>query len=92
MPSPGSVFVGLLPRFTSRLRFPQLFALTFVVFLIDLFVPDMIPFIDEVLLGLMTLLLANWKQRPKTQPKQVEPKTPGTTGTRRPIIDIEPEN
>ena len=70
------MFVGVLPRFTSRLRFPQLFALTLVVFVVDLFVPDMIPFIDEVLLGLTTLLLANWKQRPKEGP----------------IIDIEPEN
>ena len=86
------MLVGLLPRFTSRLRFPQLFALTLAVFLIDLFVPDMIPFIDEVLLGLATLLLANWKQRPKNQTKQVDPATAGTTGTEAPIIDIEPEN
>ena len=68
----------MLPRFTSRLRFPQLFALTLAVFVVDLFVPDMIPFIDEVLLGLTTLLLANWKQRPKEEPII--------------DIDVEPEN
>ena len=26
-------------------------------------VPDVIPFVDELLLGLMTLLLAAWKKR-----------------------------
>jgi hypothetical protein len=84
------VLVGLLPRFTSRLRFPQLFALTLVVFLVDLLVPDMVPFIDEVLLGLTTLLLANWKKRPEGQTARTETEASGTTGTERPIIDVEP--
>ena len=43
-------------RFTQGLRFPQLFLLTAVVFLADLAVPDIIPFVDEVLLGLVTTM------------------------------------
>lgn len=50
---------GLLQRFASRLRFPQLFFLTAGLFLLDLLIPDLVPFVDEVLLGLLTLLLGN---------------------------------
>jgi hypothetical protein len=49
--------------FLSRLKYPQLFKLTAVLFAVDLLVPDVIPFADELLLGLATLLLGNWKQR-----------------------------
>lgn len=53
----------LLNRYASRLKFPQLFALTATLFVIDLIVPDLFPFVDEILLGLATLLLANWKTK-----------------------------
>jgi hypothetical protein len=54
---------GLLLAFASRLRFPWLFALTAVLFLVDLVVPDAIPLADEVLLGLATLLFGSWRKR-----------------------------
>lgn len=47
----------------GRLRYPYLFLLTAALFLIDTAIPDLIPFIDELLLGLGTLLLANFKSR-----------------------------
>jgi hypothetical protein len=50
-------------RFLGRLSYPRLFALTAALFAVDLVVPDIIPFVDELLLGLGTLLLANWKKR-----------------------------
>lgn len=50
-------------RFLGRLSYPRLFALTAALFAFDLVIPDFVPFIDEVLLGLGTLLLANWKKR-----------------------------
>jgi hypothetical protein len=52
-----------LMRFLSRLSYPRLFALTAALFAIDLVVPDIVPFADELLLGLGTLLLANWRKR-----------------------------
>ena len=63
--------IGKLKRITSdrlieyaaRLRFPKLLALTALVFVVDLIVPDVIPFADEILLGLITLLLALLKKR-----------------------------
>lgn len=54
---------GLLLAFASRLRFPWLFALTAGLFLLDLVVPDAIPFVDELLLGLGALLLGSWRKR-----------------------------
>ena len=57
----------LLNRYASRLKFPQLFTLTATLFVIDLVIPDLFPFVDEILLGLATLLLANWKK--KIQPE-----------------------
>lgn len=55
----------LIDRYASRLKFPQLFAVTATLFLIDLILPDLLPFVDEILLGLATLLLANWKKKAK---------------------------
>ena len=47
----------------SRLRSWQLFAVAGALFVGDLLVPDPIPFIDEIMLGLITLMLARWKGR-----------------------------
>ena len=53
----------LLNRYASKLKFPQLFTITAGLFIVDLIVPDLFPFVDEILLGLATLLLANWKKK-----------------------------
>ncbi len=50
-------------RWFGRLRFPYLFLAAAGLFVVDALVPDLIPFIDEILLGLGTLLLANFKNR-----------------------------
>lgn len=60
MPSP--LLVPFL-AFARRLRYPTLFKVTAGLFLLTLVVPDPIPFVDEILLGLGALLLANWKDR-----------------------------
>lgn len=52
-----------LLRFFGRLSYPRLFAVTAALFALDVVIPDFIPFVDEILLGLGTLLLANWKKR-----------------------------
>ncbi|KRG71872.1 membrane protein [Stenotrophomonas chelatiphaga] len=65
----------LLPllNWARRLRFPTLFKLTAGLFAITLVVPDPIPFVDELLLGMGTLLLASWKTRspPKAPPLEL---------------------
>ena len=54
---------GLVTRFASRLRYPTLFKVVAALFLVDLFVPDVIPFYDEIVLALGTLLLGSLKGR-----------------------------
>jgi len=50
-------------RFFGGLRFPWLLVLTAALFLLDLLIPDLVPFADEILLGLATLLFAAWRKR-----------------------------
>src|SRR5690606_16130780 len=47
--------VALLLRYLGRLRFPTLMLLTGALFLLSLVLPDPIPPVDELLLGLVTL-------------------------------------
>lgn len=54
--------------FLGRLSYPRLFVLTAALFVIDLIVPDFIPLADEILLGLGSLLLANFKKRRTPDP------------------------
>ena len=55
------IFTAIL-QFARRLRFRQLFLLTAGLFILDLLIPDLIPFVDELLLGLLTLLFAAWRK------------------------------
>jgi len=49
--------------YAANLRFPTLFLVTAALFLVDLIVPDVIPFVDEIMLGLLALLLSSLKKR-----------------------------
>lgn len=52
-----------LTAFAAELRFPTLFKLTLGLMLVSWLWPfDPIPFIDEILTALATLLLASWKK------------------------------
>jgi hypothetical protein len=57
------VIARLVTRFAAGLRFPTLFLLVAGLFVLDLLVPDVVPFADEVLLALGTLLLASFRKR-----------------------------
>ena len=54
---------GVWQNFITQLKTSQALAIVTVLFVLDLFLPDPIPVIDEVLLGLLMFLLARWKQR-----------------------------
>jgi len=63
MPGPRSAIVGWILGRLTGMRFPVLFAVAALLFLVDLVVPDVIPLVDEILLGLATAILATWKKR-----------------------------
>jgi hypothetical protein len=69
---------NLVTRFAAGLRFPTLFGLVAGLFLLDLVIPDLIPFADEILLALGTLLLASLRKRRNrtAQPSAPVPQPP----------------
>ena len=58
--------VGWLLRSARGLRFRTLTLVTLALFAVNVVVPDAIPFVDELLLGLAALWLAS--QRKKAEP------------------------
>ena len=68
----ASLLSPLILRIARRLRFPQLFMLTAGLFVLDLLIPDLIPFLDEFVLGLATLLLGAWTTRKKEHLEQAQ--------------------
>jgi len=54
----------------GKLRFPGLLILVSIVFVVDLFVPDIIPFVDEILLGLATIILSRWRHPSDKAPEK----------------------
>lgn len=76
------IFLAPFMNWARKLKHPTLFKLVGALFIINVFVPDMIPFIDEILLGLGTLVLANWKDRNK-QSQEDGPSPIDSSATRR---------
>lgn len=76
MPHP---MTGPVVGFASRLRFPTLFFITLALWILNTFILDPIPFVDEILMGLVTLMLATWKK--DKAPAETPPATssPGVT-------------
>ena len=56
---------GAFLRWSSSLRFPYIFMLVTVLFVINLFIPDVVPFADEIIMGLVAVLLASLRKRPE---------------------------
>jgi|CXWL01.1.fsa_nt_gi hypothetical protein len=48
---------------TGRLRFPQLFGLLATLFVVDLVIPDLVPFVDEIMLFLLTAMVGMIRTR-----------------------------
>ena len=68
MAIPKRVAVGGILGWARKRRFPTLLLMTGGLFGLDLVVPDFVPFVDELLLGLGTLILARWKDRRQLPP------------------------
>lgn len=73
IPAPRHPLTRVLFRWLGGLRFPQLFLVFAGLFLVDFVMPDMIPFVDEMLLALGTLLLGSLRRR-RDDPIDVTPR------------------
>lgn len=63
MPRPNSPIAALITKLIPGIRFPWLFAILAGLFAIDLVTPDPIPFLDELVLAVLTFLAASWRSR-----------------------------
>jgi len=52
-----------LLSYLESLRFPWLLLVTVALFVVDVFVPDVIPFVDEILLALVAVVLGRLKRK-----------------------------
>lgn len=57
------IAILLLGRYGQRLRYPHLFLIAGLCFVLDFVLPDGLPFLDELLLGLVTLVLGLWRRQ-----------------------------
>ena len=62
MPNP---IVAPLLAWLGRLSYPKLFLVAAALFVINLFIIDPLPFIDELLLGIGALMIARRKRDPE---------------------------
>ena len=46
-----------------NLRFPGLFVVLLIVTVADVLIPDVLPFVDEIVLVLLTAIFGLWKDR-----------------------------
>jgi hypothetical protein len=82
-PGPAAPFIE---KTISRLKFPQAFAFFVALFLFDLIIPDFVPFIDEILLGLGAAIFGMWRERvvmPRSAP-------PARSAEKPPIKNVTP--
>ncbi|QDW65870.1 DUF6116 family protein [Luteimonas granuli] len=61
MPNP---MLAPLMRWLGGLSHPKLFVVATALFVVNLFVPDPLPFVDELLLGIGALMLGRRRRRP----------------------------
>jgi hypothetical protein len=71
MPGPVN---SLVQRYAARLRYPRLLLLMLTLFGVDLVLPDAIPLVDELLLGIGTVLLGSLRKR---RGEKLPPSEPG---------------
>ena len=67
----------------TRLKFPKLLTLFLALWILDIFIPDPIPFFDEIMLALGTAIFGLWRERvtvpvdpPVVKPPELKNVTP----------------
>jgi Family of unknown function (DUF6116) len=82
MPDRPPSVLERLQRFAGELKSSTLLLVVTTLFVVDLVIPDPLPFVDEIVLGLLTILIARWRERrrqppaAKPPPKNVTPPAP----------------
>ena len=72
--SPVQEIVGSL---VARMKYPWVFVLLAAIFVVDTIIPDPIPFVDEIMLALLTFLVGTWRTRGRSAGEVVDVDPPG---------------
>ena len=67
--------IAAVERMLPRIKYPWLFLALAAMLLLDLVIPDPIPFLDEATLALLTVLAGSWRTR-REKPTASEPAQP----------------
>ena len=67
---------GLIRHFASRLSFPKLFFVLAGLFILDFFVADPFPFVDEIILGILAVMVGMWREKRGQETEAGEDVTP----------------
>jgi uncharacterized protein DUF6116 len=62
--------IAMFLNFASQLKFRNLFLVVIGLFFFNLLIPDFIPLIDEIILGLLAIVLGSWKSERKKQKEE----------------------
>ena len=91
-----AVLIPAITNFLGGLRFRNLFLVAAGLFVVTLFTP--IPLAEEILVGLVTLLLSRWKSRDRDEASGAPgdagtgsgkgPSTAAKTGAHDDVIDL----
>lgn len=65
--------IGPLRRFLERRRFPTLFLVLAALFGANLVIPDAIPFIDELIMLVATVIVGSFRSRRRDRQTSQEP-------------------
>ena len=71
MNNAGNGVVEQVLQRLGELKFKNLFLVVAALLVVDLLIPDFIPLIDEILLGLLTMLFWSWR-KPQSQGHVIE--------------------
>ncbi|MDA8017739.1 MAG: hypothetical protein MPN21_09850 [Thermoanaerobaculia bacterium] len=82
---------GRITAFLDRLSTSNLVFVVAAIFAVDLIVPDAMPFIDEVILGVLTILLARWRTDAQKRAQASETQEEGGGWEKPPPKNVTPE-
>ena len=57
--------VEIFLQWAAKRRYPTLLKIVLCCFVVDLVVPDPVPFMDEVVLGVLSIVFAQLKRSPQ---------------------------
>ena len=79
--------IAAIERLLPRIKYPWLFVALAAMFVVDLFIPDPRPILDEATLALLTILVGSWRTRRPRSPESAPESAPPSIGAGTDPVD-----